>query len=163
MDKTLIIIRISILIVLLMCCNHVVSQEMHSKELIWVYESSCKQVFNDTEKALKWSQHQVPFVLSEKRNEKQWRNTWIENEEHMIITHSKMIQLKNDNFYLVISEGCSGIPCQNIFVFKEEESYWCLIAHSQARSMEMIEIESNNETIILKAKSGQIGKLKVER
>ncbi len=72
------------------------------------------------------------------------------------VTNFVVLQVKNDSLYVVITVGCSGIPCQNIYIFKDMEQHWQLIAISQARVKAQIEIGNKDDNVLFKTKSGQI-------
>ncbi|PKK36144.1 hypothetical protein BWI96_12045 [Siphonobacter sp. SORGH_AS_0500] len=160
MDKALRILPIVFFYALSISCNYLYSQKLYTTELHWVYydSSTCKLSFNEKEKLLEWCEHQIPFVISDKsKNDDEWRMIWPSNESSMVIVNSKILNIKNDQYFVVISVGCSGTPCQNIYVFRENKSNWCLISRSKARVRGEIELINKDDKIIFKAKSGQIG------
>jgi hypothetical protein len=116
------------------------SQDLFTKELRWTPRDSIKTlIFQDKDQILKWSYDQLPFPS----------------------VSSKDILINGFNFYITIVSGCSGLPCWRIFIFKEKDEHWRLIASTDARLTEKIEIEVDNNLrkIKFKTKSHQIGEL----
>ncbi|MEN8156663.1 MAG: hypothetical protein ABFS10_06920 [Bacteroidota bacterium] len=133
-----------ILLLLLLTNMHSYSQELFKKELHWEpLDSIEKTIFNDKKQIIEWSKTQLPFST----------------------TYPKDLIIKDYNIYIVMVAGCSGLPCWNIYIFKEQDELWQLkIYTTQARLKEQIKIEVDNkqEKIIFKTKSGQIGEVPFE-
>ena len=119
---------------------HSYSQELLTEKLQWKTQDSIEIItFKDKDQIIEWSKNQLPFS-----------NTYL--EEFLI---------KGSKIYIDIVSGCSGLSCWNIYVFKECDYNWQLVMSTNARLIEKIEknIDNNQEKIIFKTKSGQIGEL----
>ncbi|MBK8445130.1 MAG: hypothetical protein IPL35_17760 [Sphingobacteriales bacterium] len=149
------------MMLLLICNNQSYSQELPTKELQWeiIDTSSIKLCFIDTNMALEWSKHQIPIALKERQGEENWQMTWPVDAYELNVCNSVTTKIKNENLYIVIVVGCSGIACQSFYIFKETGQYWELIATSQARLFKPIEIENRDDRIAFKSNSIQIGEL----
>jgi hypothetical protein len=116
------------------------SQGLFTKELRWTpNDSIVTKIFQDKNHIINWGYNQLPFSSVD----------------------SVSILIKDCNIFIVLVTGCSGLPCWRIFVFKEKIEHWLLITSSDARLTENIEIQvdNNQEKIIFKTKSKQIGEL----
>jgi hypothetical protein len=69
--------------------------------------------------------------------------------------------IKDNNIYILMVDGCSGIPCIFFYVFKEKGDIWELQTTSQAILKEQLKIrvDNNQEKMIFETSSGQIGEL----
>lgn len=144
MDKTKINIKYLLLLLLILTNMRSHSQELFTKELHWKTRDSIEiLVFRDKDQIIEWSKNQLPFSSA----------------------YSKDILIKCCNIYIVMVAGCSGLPCWNIYIFKEKDELWQLVTSTDARLKERIEIIVDNKKgkIIFKTKSGQIGELPFER
>ena len=143
MDKTRINIKYLLLLLLILPNMHTHSQELFTKELHWKTRDSIEILaFRDKDQIIEWSKNQLPFSS----------------------TYSKDILIKGCNIYIVMVAGCSGIPCWNIYIFKERNKLWQLITSSNARLKEQLEIKVDNKLgkIIFKTKTSQIGEIPFE-
>jgi hypothetical protein len=157
MDKKTIIFCILVLRGLLFC-HHSYSQTINIDRLQWIpVDTTYDLNFSDTGKALEWAKHPIPLAIAKNEGEKKMRRRWVKNQMWMTVINSKIISINNDNFYVLIVEGCSGIPCQNFYIFNEIKKSWHLIAMSEGRIMEKIELQSIDDKIIFETKSRKIG------
>ncbi len=116
------------------------SQELLTKELLWASQDSIETlIFQDKNQINEWGKNQLPFSS----------------------VSSKDILANGIYVNVVLVSGCSGLPCWNIYVFTEKEGTWRLIAKTNARLKEQLKlyVDSKQEKIIFKTKSGQIGEL----
>jgi hypothetical protein len=69
--------------------------------------------------------------------------------------------IKDNYIFILMVNGCSGIPCLSFYVFKEKGGIWELQTTSQARLKEQLKIRVDNdqEKMIFEMPSGQIGEL----
>ncbi len=140
MDKTKINIKYLLLLLLMMPGMRSHSQELFTKELQWkIHDSVEVLIFQNRDQIVEWSKNQLPFSIA----------------------YSKDILIKGCNIYIVMVSGCSGLPCWNIYIFKEKDEIWQLVRSTDARLKERIEITVDDKKgeIIFKTKSGQIGEL----
>jgi hypothetical protein len=144
MDKTKIKIKYLLLVLLMMPSMRSHSQELFTKELKWKIRDSVEvHTFQNKDQIVEWSKNQLPFSTA----------------------YPKDILIKGCNIYIVMVAGCSGLPCWNIYIFKEKDELWQLITSTQARLKEQIEIDVDDKTekLIFKTKSSQIGELPFEK
>ena len=75
--------------------------------------------------------------------------------------HSAEFCIQDNNIYILIVHGCSGIPCISFYVFKENGDIWELQTTSQAILKEQfkIRVDNDQEKMIFEIPSGQIGEL----
>jgi hypothetical protein len=75
--------------------------------------------------------------------------------------HSAEFCIKDNNIFILMVSGCSGIPCMSFYVFKEKGNIWELQTTSQAILKEQLKIRVDNdqEKMIFETKSGKIGEL----
>lgn len=133
-----------LLLLFVLLTMHSFSQELFTKELQWKTRDSIEiLVFRDKDQIIEWSKNQLPFSSA----------------------YSKDILIKGCNIYIVMVAGCSGLPCWNIYIFKEKDELWQLVTSTDARLTERIEIIVDNKKgkIIFKTKSSQIGELPFEK
>ncbi len=69
--------------------------------------------------------------------------------------------IKGNDFFILIVDSCSGLPCLSFYIFKEENDIWELQTTSQARLKEKLNVRIDNEKerIIFETPSYQIGEL----
>ena len=69
--------------------------------------------------------------------------------------------IKDNNIYILMVNGYSGIPCISFYVFKEKGDRWELQTTSQAIIKEQVKIRVDNdqEKMIFEIPAGQIGEL----
>lgn len=141
MDNEVIKVKHLFFLFLVLLSMNLYSQELYTKKLNWEFpDSTDKIVIHNREEIIKWSKNNLAFSTA----------------------YSKDLFLKDCNIYIVMVDGCSGIACWKIYIFKEEKEFWELMAISNARLIEQIEIEIKDDKIIFKTKSGQIGELPFE-
>lgn len=144
MDKALLNIKYLILLFLMLTNMHSHSQELFKKEFNWESPDSIERnIFNDKEQIIEWCKTQLPFSTA----------------------YPKDLIIIDYNICIVMVAGCSGLPCWNIYIFKEEDKLWQLkIFATQARIKEQIKIEVDNkeEKVIFITESGQIGEVPFE-
>jgi hypothetical protein len=77
---------------------------------------------------------------------------------------SEQLRIMNSDVFILEVDLCSGIYCPSIYVFKLRNKLWQLIASSNSRLKEQIEIKADTKLgkIIFKTKSSQIGELPFE-
>lgn len=105
------------------------SQELFTKELMWVSRDSIETiVFQDKNQIVVWGKNQLPFSTA----------------------YTKDVFAMGGNIYVVMISGCSGLPCWNIYIFVEKEGFWHLITKTNARLKEqiIINVDCNQENII---------------
>jgi hypothetical protein len=144
MDKTKINIKYLLLLLLMLPNMRSHSQELFTKELQWKIRDSVEVlIFQNKDQIIEWSKNQLPFSS----------------------VYSKDILIKGCNIYIAMVAGCSGLPCWNIYIFKEKDKLWKLVTSTDARLKERLEIIVDNKKgkIIFKTKSGQIGELLFEK
>ncbi|GHT62550.1 hypothetical protein AGMMS50239_16180 [Bacteroidia bacterium] len=75
--------------------------------------------------------------------------------------HSAEFCIKDNNIFILMVNGCSGIPCISFYVFKEKGNIWELQTTSQARLKEQLKIRVDNEQdkIVFETESRKIGEL----
>lgn len=117
------------------------SQELFKKELKWEFSDSTeKQVFHDRENIKNWSEDQHSFSTS----------------------YSIDMIIKKRNIHFMIVTWGSGLPHVNIYIFKEENEFWKLVASTHTLLKEkIIEIQETNDKIVFNTKSGSIGELSI--
>ena len=78
--------------------------------------------------------------------------------------HSAEFCIKDNNIYILIVNGCSGIPCISFYVFKENGDIWELQTASQAILKEQfsIRVDNNQKKIIFETVLMEIGELSFE-
>jgi len=143
MGKKKVEIKCLILLLSIFSTINLFSQKMITKDLEWEYCDSSKiHAFQDTNQIIEWGKKLLPFSNA----------------------HLEDIQIKNCHFKILIVIGCSGLPCLQINVFKEDSSLWKFIMYSNARLTEKLTIVVDNkqEKVIFKTKSGKIGELSFE-
>lgn len=116
------------------------SQELFTKELIWVNQDSIEDlIFQDKSQLNEWAKTQLPFSS----------------------VSSKDFSSNGTNISAVLVAGCSGIPCWKIYIFTEKKDTWSLVTKTNLRLKEqlMLDVDSKDEKIIFKTKSGKIGEL----
>jgi hypothetical protein len=119
------------------------SQELFTKKLNWNASDSVKMsVFQSTDQIIEWGKNVGPFVT----------------------VQSEKICIRNNEIFILKVDKCSGIYCPSIYIFKEKNGLWQLVASTDARLKERIEIIVDNKKgeIIFKTKSSQIGELPFE-
>lgn len=144
MDKTKINIKCLLLLLLMMPSMRTHSQELFTKELQWKIRDSVEVlIFQNKDQIVEWSKNQLPFSTA----------------------YTKDILIKGCNIFVVMVAGCSGLPCWNIYIFKEKDGLWQWVTSTDARLKERIEIivDDKQGEIIFKTKSGQIGELPFEK
>ena len=119
---------------------HSHSQELFTKELRWE-NAPCDSVkmlfFEDKDQILEWGKNQLSFSS----------------------IYSGDFKIKNSDIFILRVAGCSGLPCWNIYIFKEKDEFWQLIMMStDAKIKEPFTINADNdlEKIIFRTKSGKI-------
>ena len=130
-----------LLLLMLMLSNmHSHSQELFTKELQWK-NASCDSVkmlvFEDKDQILEWGKNQLPFSS----------------------VYSGDFRIKSSNIFILRVAGCSGLPCWNIYIFKEKDEFWQLIMMSigaKIREPFTINVDNDLEKIIFRTKSGKI-------
>lgn len=138
MGKTKIMLKYLVYTLLIFSKMDSYSQEVPTKKLIWASQDSIETlIFQDKNQIIEWGETQLPFCY----------------------TFSKEFSSNGINFNVVVVEGCSGLPCLNIYVFTKKKRAWYLIAKTNARLTEqlMLDVDSKHEKIIFKTKSSQIG------
>ena len=130
-----------LLLLMLMLSNmHSHSQELFTKELQWKNVScdSVKMVvFENKDQILEWGKNQLPFST----------------------VYPGDIRIKNSNVFILRVAGCSGLPCWNIYIFKEKDEFWQLIMMSTDAIIKepfTINADDNLEKIIFRTKSDKI-------
>ena len=63
-----------------------------------IHDSVEVLIFQNRDQIVEWSKNQLPFSIA----------------------YSKDILIKGCNIYIVMVSGCSGLPCWNIYIFKEK-------------------------------------------
>jgi len=99
-------------------------------------------VFNDT----------IPeLIFYDKEQIAEWKKYYQSNL-------SGEFRIKNNNIIILIADGCFGISCPHIYVFKEREKLWKLVTTTSARLKEMITVKTDNdeEKIVFGTTSGKI-------
>jgi len=93
-------------------------------------------VFFDKDQILEWGKNQLPFS-----------SVYPEN-----------FRIKNSNIFILRVAGCSGLPCWNIYIFKEKDEQWQLVTctHAILKEQFKIKIENKQEKIIFETKSGKV-------
>jgi hypothetical protein len=140
MGKTKMIFKFLFLLLLMFSKTNSYPQDLPTKKLLWVSQDVIETlVFQEKNQINEWGLTQLPFSFVSSRD-------FIWNEV---------------NINIVLVFGCSGLPCLNIYAFTEKEGNWYLVAKTNARLLEQIEldIDSQSEKIIFMTKSGQIGEL----
>ena len=142
MGKTKIMLKYLLFSLIMMSKMNSYSQELFTKELIWVSQDSIETlIFQDKNQINEWGKNQLPFSS----------------------VSSKDFSSNGININVVLVSGCSGLPCWNIYVFMEKEGAWYLIAKTNATLKQlMLDIDSKYEKIIFKTKSRQVGELPFE-
>ncbi len=142
MGKTKIMLKYLLFSLIMMSKMNSYSQELFTKELIWVSQDSIETlIFQDKNQINEWGKNQLPFSA----------------------VSSKDFSSNGININVVLVSGCSGLPCWNIYVFMEKEGAWYLIAKTNATLKQlMLDIDSKYEKIIFKTKSRQVGELPLE-
>ena len=140
MGKKKIISRSFILSVLFFIKIYSYSQNLFTKELIWIRLDSIESVvFKEKNKIDDWGKIQLPFSS----------------------VFSKDFSSSEINFHVIVVEGCSGLPCWSIYIFTEKKGVWHLIAKTNARLKEqlILDIDYKQEMLIFKSISSKIGEL----
>jgi hypothetical protein len=145
MDKKKLKIRdFLLLLVTVFLTTHCYSQELLTKELKWVpYDSISPLVFQDTIQIKKWGKSFGPFAS----------------------VQSKKINIKDNDFIILMVDICSGVYCLYIYIFEKNNKFWQLITNTNTKLTEQLEIkiDSKQEKIIFETKSRQIGELPFEK
>lgn len=84
---------------------------------------------------------------------------WGKNQLPFSSVYPEDFRIKSSNIFILRVAGCSGLPCWNIYIFKEKDEFWQLIMMSTgARIRELFTINADNdlEKIIFRTKSGKI-------
>jgi hypothetical protein len=134
----------SLLLILLLFPIKSNSQEFWTKELIWTKNDSIKEIIlNDTSQIISWCTKEMQSQYASYK--------------------SMQIKIKENTIFIFFVDPCSGIFCPIINVFKKENSHWKLLAWTHANLAEIIQIEVDTlqEKLIFKTKSGKIGELTV--
>jgi len=92
--------------------------------------------FQDKDQILEWGKNQLPFS----------------------VVFPEVIRIKDRNIFILRVAGCSGLPCWNIYIFKEKDVFWQLIKSTHARIVEffVVNVDNDMEKIIFITKSGKI-------
>ena len=143
MGKMNILYKHLLLLVLILLKMNSYSQELFTKELLWASQDSIETlIFNDTNQIFDWGKNQLPFST----------------------VFSKNVLANNTKVFVLMVSGCSGLPCWNIYVFREKEGTWHLTAKTNTRLKEQIKIDADRSKnkILFKTETGQIGELPFE-
>jgi len=142
MDKKKIMFKYLLFLLLMLSKMNSYSQELFTKELIWVSQDSIEiLVFKDKNQINEWGKIQLPFSS----------------------VSSKDFSSNGISFNVVLVSGCSGLPCWNIYIFTEKKGAWYLIAKTNATLKQlMLDVDSKHEKIIFKTEYSQIGELSFE-
>jgi hypothetical protein len=101
------------------------------------YDTILELVFFDKDQILEWGKNQLPFSS----------------------VYPGDFRIKNSNIFILRVAGCSGLPCWNIYIFKEKDEFWQLIMMSTGAIIKepfTINADDNLEKIIFRTKSGKI-------
>ena len=143
MHKKMTTFRYLCLFILLLLSIRTLAQESFTKELKWVPRDSINEtILKDTTQIIGWGSRFGSSFSSYKT-----KNIWIRENE----------------FFILLVDICSGIYCPSIAVFRKELDQWRLLTWTRANLNERIKIEADsiNEKIIFKTRSGTIGELAV--
>jgi hypothetical protein len=101
----------------------------------------------------------LELVFFAKNQILEWKGDYHPNQ-----LRKEEFRIKNANIFILIVDGCFGIYCPHIYVFKEIEGIWILLTSTSARLMEMIMVKvvDNEEKIVFETKSSKIGELSFE-
>jgi len=144
MGKTKIMLKYLLFSLLILSKMNSYSQELFTKELIWASQDSIETlIFQDKNQINEWGKTQLPFSS----------------------VSSKDFSSNGININVVLVSGCSGLPCWNIYVFKEKEGAWHLVAETKARLKEQLklDVDCKNKKLLFSTKSGQIGELLLKK
>jgi hypothetical protein len=129
-----------LLLLLLLYSTQIFSQELFTKKLQWTNQDSIEILtFQSKNKIIEWSESFGKFAF----------------------VQSREFCMKNNNIFILMVDGCSGMSCLFIYVFKKKDNIWELQTTSQARLKEQLKVRTDNEQekIIFEINSGQIGEL----
>ena len=93
-----------------------------------ICDSIIELIFYDKDQIIEWSKNRLPFAY----------------------VHSEDFFIRGCNIYIVRTDGCSGVHCWNIDVFKEKDGLWQLITGTYGilRENITINIDDLNEKIL---------------
>jgi hypothetical protein len=97
---------------------------------------SMDSVFHNIEQIIKWEKKLLPFS---------------------VVCYEKEFAIQRDNFFIIAIDGCSGVYCSNISIYKQiENTTWKLVKRyffGQMKESIEIRIDSENEKVIFKTES----------
>ena len=135
MGKKKIKIEYLLLLLFLFSIIHSHSQGFFTEKLQW-YPSNSIVFFQSKDQMIEWSKERLSFAVA----------------------YSKEFTIKGHSIFIAIADGCSGIHCLAIGVFKEQDGLWKLVTGTSARLKEkiMVKLEDDAEKIVFGTTSGKV-------
>ena len=135
MDKKKIKIQY-LLLLLLMFSNNILShsQGLFTEQLQWI---PCDSI----------------IIAHPKEQIREWKGDYYSN-----LLRTEEFHIKNTRIFILIADGCFGIYCPDIYVFKEKEGLWKLVTSTSAKLKEMItvKVDENEEKIVFETTQGKV-------
>lgn len=131
---------IFLLLFILLSSNQVFTQELFTKKIQWASQDSIETLtFINKGKIKEWADNLGSFAS-------------VQSEEYCI---------KDSNIFVLMVYKCSGLPCLDLYIFKEKNGIWKLQTTSQTilKDELNIRVDNDQEKMIFETKSGQIGEL----
>lgn len=139
MDEKMIRIQLALLISFSFVNLYSYSQSIYTESLKWeTVDSSSARTFNSDQKILEWLKEEYDDVS---------------------IPEYRLFILDNSEYFIFWIDVCSGIYCPGIYLFERKSGYWQLIASSEAKLVDKLEVkvDQNLNKIIFRTKKSQIG------
>lgn len=122
-------------------CVHLKSQDVFTKTILWESKRDAQlPVFNNRDEIKIWNKKQLPFSSIQMKD----------------------FSIRGINLIIVIVTGCSGLPCNNISVYKEQEDKWSYVTGAtNIRFKDVIGVKADNKAkrIIFFVKEEEVGEL----